>query len=192
MCAIIKSMRLKHANSKELLQKIENLYNTSFPKEEKKPFTLIVEKQKRKTVDILSIEYKKNFCGLMILALNKDNILLDYFAIDTLFQSQGLGSKAIKLLYKKYENKNIIVEIESTKINSNNLIQREKRKKFYLKNNFKSLNFNVNLFNVEMEMLSNNTNITYKEYIEIYKNIYGDEIIKNISLITNNSSLKDN
>lgn len=192
MCAIIKSMRLKHANSKELLQKIENLYNTSFPKEEKKPFTLIVEKQKRKKVDILSIEYKKNFCGLMILALNKDNILLDYFAIDTLFQSQGLGSKAIKLLYKKYENKNIIIEIESTKINSNNLIQREKRKKFYLKNNFKSLNFNVNLFNVEMEMLSNNTNITYKEYIEIYKNIYGNEIIKNISLITNNSSLKDN
>ena len=185
-------MRLKHANSKELLQKIENLYNTSFPKEEKKPFTLIVEKQKRKKVDILSIEYKKNFCGLMILALNKDNILLDYFAIDTLFQSQGLGSKAIKLLYKKYENKNIIVEIESTKINSNNLIQREKRKKFYLKNNFKNLNFNVNLFNVEMEMLSNNTNITYKEYIEIYKNIYGDEIIKNISPITNNSSLKDN
>ena len=43
-----------------------------------------------------------------------------------------------------------------------------------------------------MEMLSNNTNITYKEYIEIYKNIYGNEIIKNISPITNNSSLKDN
>ena len=185
-------MRLKHANTKELLQKIENLYNTSFPKEEKKPFSLIIEKQKNKKVDILSIEDKKEFYGLMILALNKDNILLDYFAIDTLFQSQGLGSKAIKLLYKKYENKNIIVEIESTKINSSNLIQREKRKKFYLKNNFKSLKFNVNLFNVEMEMLSNNTNITYKEYIEIYKNIYGNEIIKNISLITNNSSLKDN
>ena len=116
----------------------------------------------------------------MILALYNDYILLDYFAIDVKYQSKGIGSEAIKLLFKKYKNKKIIIEIESTLKLSNNQLQREN---FYLKNNFKILPFKVNLFNVEMEILSNNTNINYEEYIKIYENTYGKNISKNIFLI---------
>ncbi len=176
-------MKLKQAKDETIIKKIKDLYEYSFPKEEKKPFSLICEKQKTKQVEILSLEKENNFYGLMILALYNDYILLDYFAIDVKYQSKGIGSEAIKLLFKKYKNKKIIIEIESTLKLSNNQLQREKRKNFYLKNNFKILPFKVNLFNVEMEILSNNTNINYEEYIKIYENTYGKNISKNIFLI---------
>lgn len=175
-------MELKQAKDLSNLEKIRNLYIQSFPKEERKSFSLILQKQKEGKVEILSIEEKNNFCGLMILAKDNGNILLDYFAIKKEYQSQGMGSNSLKLLFDKYKNKNIIIEIESTKINSNNQILRQKRKDFYLRNSFKIQDFCVDLFNVEMEILSNNQTINYDEYLEIYKNVYGIEIINNISV----------
>ena len=176
-------MKLRQAQNLSTLEKIENLYIQSFPKEERKPFSLILQKQKEGKVEILYIEKENNFFGLMILAKDNDNILLDYFAIKKEYQSQGIGSNSLKLLFNKYKNKNIIIEIESTKINSNNQILRQKRKNFYLRNNFKIQDFCVNLFSVEMEILTNNNPINFQEYHNIYKNSYGNDIIENIKLI---------
>lgn len=176
-------MKLRQAQNLSTLKMIENLYIQSFPKEERKPFSLILQKQKEEKVEILCIEKENNFFGLMILAKDNDNILLDYFAIKKEYQSQGIGSNSLKLLFNKYKNKNIIIEIESTKINSNNQILRQKRKDFYLRNNFKIQDFCDNLFSVEMEILTNNNPINFQEYLNIYKKSYGNDIIKNIKLI---------
>ena len=61
--------------------KIKKLYEESFPKEEKKPFDLILQKQKENLVEILSIESNNVFLGLIICAKYKDSVLLDYFAL---------------------------------------------------------------------------------------------------------------
>ena len=94
-------MKLKQAKDETIIKKIKDLYEYSFPKEEKKPFSLICEKQKTKQVEILSLEKENNFYGLMILALYNDYILLDYFAIDVKYQSKGIGSEEIKIIFKK-------------------------------------------------------------------------------------------
>ena len=176
-------MNLIQAQDLSTLEKIKNLYIQSFPKEERKPFSLILQKQKEQKVEILSIEKENNFFGLMILAKDNDNILLDYFAIKKEYQSQGLGSKSLELLFEKYKDKTIIIEIESTKIKSNNQIQRQKRKDFYLKNNFKVQDFYVDLFNIEMEILTNNKPMNFQQYQNVYKNSYGNDIIENIKQI---------
>ena len=178
-------MELKTAETKEKLNKIRELYEKSFPENEKKPFSLICKKQKTKKIEILSIEEKDSFYGLMILAFNNDCVLLDYFAINPEFQSNGIGTKALNLLFEKMKDKKIIIEIESTSKKSDNQIQREKRKNFYLKNNFIIQPFKVNLFNVEMEILSNCRNINFEEYINVYINAYDKNFEKNILLLKN-------
>ena len=62
---------LKDAVSKEKLEQIRVLYEASFPKSEKKPFELMVEKQKEGLCEFLAIEDEAGgFCGLAIMILS--------------------------------------------------------------------------------------------------------------------------
>lgn len=63
---------------------IYKLYIKSFPKNERKPFFLMLIMWKKKTFEILSIEDDKgDFVGLAIVIRHKDLALLDYFAISS-------------------------------------------------------------------------------------------------------------
>ncbi len=162
--------------------KIKKLYEESFPKEEKKPFDLILQKQKENLVEILSIESNNVFLGLIICAKYKDSVLLDYFALDRNNQSKGFGSQALLKLIEKYQDKKLFIEIEDTLKDSTNKEQRIRRKNFYLKNNLILLDFKVNLLGVEMEILSNKKDANFSEYIEIYHKVYGENFSRDIFL----------
>ena len=49
-------MELKRANTKEERENVKKLYLTAFPKEERKPFDLIIEKQAEGGADIFYLE----------------------------------------------------------------------------------------------------------------------------------------
>ena len=74
-------MKIIKATDEKRLQLIEKLYMSAFPKVERKPFQLILQKQKEGTMELLSIEEDHKFLGLAIFAHDKDIALLDYFAI---------------------------------------------------------------------------------------------------------------
>lgn len=163
--------------SKEILPEIEKLYKAAFPVEEQKPFQLILKKQKEGLVEILSVEDEnKNFTGFIISVFYENLCLLDYFAIKEDKRNSGFGSAAFNLIKERYKDKKFFLEIESTKINSSNKIQREKRKQFYLKQKMEVLPFCVNLIGVEMEILSSGANLTYEEYKNLYTEVFGNAI----------------
>ena len=84
-------MKIVKATDERRLELIENLYMRAFPKSERKPFELMVEKQAEGTMELLSIEDENVFLGLAIFAHDKDIALLDYFAISDEFRGQGIG-----------------------------------------------------------------------------------------------------
>lgn len=181
-------MLLTDAKTRQHFQKIENLYEETFPFEEKKPFDMIL-KYNGKTFQIIAIEEEEHgeFIGLIILIKYNEFILLDYFAIVKEKRNIGIGTKILKMLVEKYKDKKIILEIESTKEKLENIEDRIRRKSFYLKNNFKLLPFNVDLFGIEMEILSNSENVKFDEYFELCLNQFNGEmkekIRNNIKLI---------
>ena len=171
-------------NYKDNLKEIEYLYLTAFPKNERKPFDLILEKCNNGSIEIISIQNdNSNFLGFAIMILHDDMVLLDYFAIAPESRGQNVGSTALKMLFERYKNKRFILEIENTEIESDNLEERKRRKAFYLKNGMSVMPYKVNLIGVEMEILTRNCDVTYEEYYSTYENTFSDEYCCKIEMI---------
>lgn len=176
-------MKILRVTDEARLQQAEALYMEAFPKSERKPWNLIVQKHSEGTMEILSIENDENgFLGLAIFAFDKDLALLDYFAISGEMRGHGVGSEAIRALQERYADKRLMLEIETTKKQCDDLTVREHRKAFYLRNGLHTMDFDVLLFGVEMEILSNCAHLNFEEYLDVYLHAcspnFKDKILK--------------
>ena len=177
------NIKLKQVDIKEFKNKLYDNYLEIFPKDERKPFSLIKKTYKKKITTILEILKDNEIVGFMIFNQIKTNgyIQLDYFAIFDEYRGKGIGSASLKLLSEEYKNsKGIFIEIE--KIGLGKTIEenevREKRRCFYEKLEFRKLKFDLELFKViYMPYIYSNTNETdeviINEIFDIYKSICG-------------------
>lgn len=175
---------LKDATEEKQLEDIRKLYESSFPKSEKKPFEFMRKKQKEGYFDMLAIEEEEGkFCGLAIMLLAGGWVLLDYLAIDPGCQGTGLGSRTLAALQERYGKERIVVEIESTirdAEGSGNGQERLRRKAFYLRNGMVPMGFLVDLFGVEMEVLTFGSQITFEQYHGIYAEVLPEEMAEKV------------
>lgn len=180
-------MKLINGVTEIYLPKIEQLYEEAFPQEEKKPFSMILGREKEKSVEVLAAisdeDNQTQFIGEAITAKYEDIVLLDYFAMASECRGKGKGSKTLRALQKRYEKQRFFLEIERTGVPAPNAKDRERRKKFYLSNGMKQMDYYVEVRGVEMEVLTYNCEITYEEYRAVYRNVYGKEIEDTIKKI---------
>ncbi len=176
-------MEIRQATEERELKEIFELYDSAFPASEKKPFPVILEKQKEGSVDILYLEEDGQFAGLAIMAKKGDLVLLDYFAIAGERRGNGIGSHMIRALDAHYKGMRMVIEIESTEAEVPDHEMRVKRKHFYHKNGMTDLPFTVCLFGVDMEMLSNRTEISFEEYWDLYDTIFGPRASGNVKFL---------
>lgn len=166
------------------LDEIKNLYIEAFPKAERKPMDQIIKVCENGFGRIIPILLDDEFVGMFItLDSNKDDtLLIDYFAIKNDYRGLSLGSKSIELL-NKMENKTIIIEIEPCHKEAKNLIQRQKRKKFYKNLGFKQTDINISWFGVDLELMSLNKTINFDHYMTLLTSIFPKSYIEdNIKL----------
>lgn len=178
---------IKEAFEEKEIEQIRLLYESAFPASEKKPFSLILEKRATGSVEIMTIEdEKKRFRGLLITILHKDMVLIDYFAIDEAYRGMGIGSDVLKHFTTRYAKKRVCLEIESTM--SEQIEDYEikiRRKGFYWKNGLKPMGYLVDLFGVEMEIMSFKCEVSFEEYHEMLVHVYGEGIRDKIQFIRN-------
>lgn len=173
-------MKLKKVTTYKDWKKIKKLYRSAFPSCERKPLAIIRYKQFKKAADVWMIEEKCDFVGFAITMNGTDMVLLDYFAIDDEYRGMGYGSKALKLLQKRYEDYRFFLEIERTDVEADNLEERKRRKAFYLQNDMEELNVYAILFGVEMELLGYHCEVSFEEYYNLYVSNYGKIAQKNV------------
>jgi len=167
---------------RRMLRKIRHLYRKSFPRAERKPFSVILQKQKEGSVEILASEsWSKDLLGFAVTALYKDLVLVDYLAVEPLCRGRGIGSQMLKDLKEYYPDKRILLEIEDPEEESNNRADRIRRRAFYEKNGFTEAGFKVWLFGIKMPVLILNGSVTYEEYHEIYDVVFSPAVGKNIT-----------
>lgn len=177
---------LRHAETERELALLQDLYEKSFPKSEKKPFAFMLQKRQEGFFDLLMMEDPEcNFCGLAIMLLSGELALLDYLAVEPRCQGSGLGSRALAELQERYGRDRIVVEIESTeeKGDVENRRERARRKEFYLRNGMSAVGFLVDLMGVEMEILTYGRPLTFPEYYEIYDNVLPENLKHKIKQI---------
>ncbi|EEB35891.1 hypothetical protein ANHYDRO_01244 [Anaerococcus hydrogenalis DSM 7454] len=155
------------------LNEINDLYIEAFPKAERKPMDQIIKVCQNGYGRIIPILMDDEFVGMFItLDSDGDNtLLIDYFAIKSDYRGLSLGSKAIELL-NEMENKTIIIEIEPCVNEASNLLQRQKRKKFYENLGFKQTDINISWFGVDLELMSLNKTINFNHYMDLLTSIF--------------------
>jgi len=182
-------MQLLNATSPEQLERLHKLYEEAFPASEKKPFEFILQKRETGSFEILEIvDGSGEFRGLAIMMLHKNLALLDYFAIATECRGTGVGSVALKLLQERYAGRKFMLEIESTvgvaqSLTDAEMQNRLRRKAFYLRNHMRPMDFCVDLFGVEMEILVWGASVTYEEYYSVLKSTVPPNLIHHVRLL---------
>lgn len=162
---------------------IEGLYIMSFPKEERKPFSMLFEFRAQKKAELLVARDQKNdeLVGLVFVLLHGDKVLLDYLAIMPECQNKGYGGSTIRAISNRYRKKSVIGEIESVDMPTDNQEQRMRRLDFYLKNGMCRSGLVVNLFGCEFELIYlSDRKVTFEEYKDFLVYIFGKkELVDN-------------
>lgn len=155
------------------------LYESSFPDNERKPWHIMVACVKKKSMKMYVMMKDDQVIALAFIVLYYPYLLLDYLAIDKIFQNQGIGSQILKWLIEKYPEHALFVEIEDYDVYQEAIML--KRKNFYLKNGLQVMPFHMILFNVYMQILCTKT-ITFDDYRNLLIQVFGPYCEKNVLL----------
>lgn len=148
------------------------LYQKAFPRSEKKPFSMIRSMHKKGNSDIWRFTRDGKFAGIIITINGRQNILVDYLAVDEKQRGTGIGTEILQLMKAHYGGKGVFLEIESVYEDCENKAERIRRKHFYEKCGMESMGVFVWLFGVKMELMSFGCKMTFEEYHAFYRDNY--------------------
>lgn len=152
--------------------KIRCLYRSAFPRDERKPFSIIYNMRKKGKTDVWYFSENGRFAGFAT-TINSDSlILLDYLAVPEKLRGKGLGAKMLGCLKETYDGRGIFVEIESTREGKSDLPEKLRRKRFYENAGFRELHVTALVFGVEMEILGLNCEMDFEGYRAFYRDEY--------------------
>ena len=78
-----------------------------------------------------------SFVGFMVVQISQNLAYLFFLAINSTCRSKGYGSRAVETLKAEYPGKKQVVDFEMLDDTASSYKQREKRRKFYLRNGYK-------------------------------------------------------
>ena len=154
--------------SKSEYKEIKRLYKSAFPKNERKPFSLIKKMHKGGITDIWYFREDGEFLGLAITINREDCILVDYFAVIEEKRGRGRGTEMLKELIGHYSPRGLFLEIERPYENQEGYLLKVRRKSFYLNAGLVELGVYICLFGVDMELLGVGIDLTFEEYKSFY------------------------
>lgn len=157
------------------LDKILEIYTEAFPKEERKPFEIICEHNRTGKAELCAIVIDGQAAGMVHTYIFGQFAMVDYFAIHKDKRNLGAGSRVIELIREKYKGYKIYLEIEDASIGE----MQARRLEFYKRCGLKQIGTYVNLFGVDMELLSfDDFCVSFPEYFELYAYMGGYEFAK--------------
>lgn len=176
------------SDNKKYLKELKELYKNAFPKEERKTFFFINKLKKAGKAHIYTAVDNDKFLGFAIILSDDKYALIDYLAVNEKTRGTGIGSEIINELKKIYSNKCLFLERETVLKNCENPEQRNRRRNFYLRNDFEDSGVYVNVYTVDMTLMTYKNRITFNEYSVFLKKILGEKIFKKIRVQTSDFS----
>lgn len=137
-------------------KKIKELYLSSFPKEERMPFIMMLLLSCLWNTEFLAFYDEDKLCGIIYLAVLRKQTFIMFFAVDEKLRSHGYGSRILDEVEKLYPKNKLIVSIEPCFENAENIEQKLRRKKFYLRNGYVETGYFMKLAGQKQEILIKN------------------------------------
>lgn len=181
---MVDSIFLNSDIDKARIEKIRQLYDSSFPPEERMPFDMLLKKTQVGNMRLYSVETSEGeFVGLATVTLCLDDAaVLSYFAIVPERQGRGYGSECIRSLIKKYPDRSIVIDIEDDQALADNTEQRIRRKAFYERLGFKVMPYRLKIFGVPSLIMSSSRAYSYEEYRLIFEETFSKFALERLVL----------
>lgn len=157
------------------LNRIQSLYESAFPKNERKPLGLFLEEAD--CCAFVAFYEGERYCGFAILLTWKDITHILYFAVENTLRDRGYGTDALKLLRTLRPDNRFIADIEVDDVHAPNHGQRQKRKQFYLRNGYRESGVTYEWQGEHYEILVSGGTVTLQEnddFWEYFEPVYGD------------------
>lgn len=162
-------MTLKAKKVKLRNKEVKKIYVDSFIKEERLPFLLMVILSKITSTDFLAFYDKNELCGFIYMATSNKITFVMFFAIDKNIRSKGYGSQILSEISRLYPDNKIIISIERCDVSAEDIEERIRRKKFYLKNGYNETDYLITLSNVEQEIIIKNGIFDKEEFAKFLR-----------------------
>ena len=175
-------MELVNPKTKKQLADIEALYLDAFPREERKPFSLMLKKCEEGSMEMLALEQDGRFLGLAIMILHGEIALLDYLAVSPDARGGGVGTWTLAALKSRYPDRHLLIEIEDPDEPADNTAERVRRRAFYLRNGMTPMPYKIWLFGIKMLVLTDGTHIPFDRYHAIFGDVFSEKAMQNVSL----------
>ena len=163
-------LRVEHVTrkSKDKL-KIKEIYTSSFLKEDRMPFGLMLIMAKMKNTEFISFHDKNILCGFVYMATIKELTFVMFLAVDKNIQSKGYGSCILDKIQSMHTDNKIIISIEGCDEEVKDIDHRIRRKKFYINNGYVETGYLVELKNKKQELLIKNGEFDEDEFSLFFK-----------------------
>lgn len=149
-------------------REIKEIYMASFPKEERMPFALMIMMSYLWNTQFLSFYDKETLCGLVYMATLGRQTFIMFFAVDAKLRSKGYGSSILNEIQSLYPQNKIIVSIEPCNESAENIEQRLKRKKFYIRNGYQETGYFMKLSGQEQAIIIKNGTFDKRKFMVFF------------------------
>ena len=154
------------------IDRIKKLYDSSFPRNERIPFKMLLMRMKDNNPMFAYYE-DEYLIGMSFCFMNDDIVYLSYLCVDEKYRNRGYGTKILKTLQEELSSFRIAIDIEEVKEDCDNYEERKKRKDFYLKNGFVSADFHYHIYHVDYEILCYGGMITKEDWKKVTRKSFG-------------------
>jgi len=153
------------------LARVEALAAEAFPPKEYLAPSQMIGMAKSGGFDFWALRDGDAFVGFMTVMTYGRLAYLFFLAIDGPLRSKGYGSGALGLLRTLYPGRRQVVDMEKPDENAENSAQRERRRRFYLRNGYRATGQYLSYLGVDYEVLCAGGGFDFGSFRELMKRI---------------------
>ncbi|OUO88744.1 hypothetical protein B5F44_01825 [Gordonibacter urolithinfaciens] len=117
-------------------QEVERLLEAAFPPYERPPFSFLTTQAEREEVSLLAYRDEGLFCGFAFMIEDARLAYVLFLAVGEGVRSKGYGARMLADIERRCPGKTIALDIEPVIEGAPNVVQRQRRRDFYLRNGF--------------------------------------------------------
>lgn len=149
-------------------KQIKKIYTSSFQKEERMPFLLMMIMSCLWNTEFLAFYDGEILCGMIYLATIGKQSFIMFFAVDKGQRSKGYGGIILSKIKAMHPKNKIIVSIEPCNKESTDIEFCKRRKRFYMHNGYKDTGYIMKLGGTVQEVLINGGEFKKSSFVRFF------------------------